>query len=94
MSEVRQRQKPNNNKSTTKAGSNNSSNKKPSSSSKNARGISILDIIRVLATLVIASCGLSYYMTSSESLLWGYRPWFTRLPVLMRFLVRIPLPPA
>ncbi|RAK78448.1 putative heme/steroid binding domain protein [Aspergillus fijiensis CBS 313.89] len=86
MSEVRQRQKPNNNKSTTKAGSNNSSNKKPSSSSKNARGISILDIIRVLATLVIASCGLSYYMTSSESLLWGYRPWFTRLPVLMRFL--------
>ncbi|RAH73187.1 putative heme/steroid binding domain protein [Aspergillus aculeatinus CBS 121060] len=86
MSEVRQRQKPNNNKSTTKAGSNNSSNKKSSSSSQNARGISILDIIRVLATLVIASCGLSYYMTSSESLLWGYRPWFTRLPVLMRFL--------
>ena len=52
MSEVRQRQKPNNNKSTTKAGSNNSSNKKSSSSSQNARGISILDIIRVLATLV------------------------------------------
>ncbi|RAH79853.1 heme/steroid binding domain protein [Aspergillus japonicus CBS 114.51] len=88
MSEVRQRQKPtNNNKGTSKAGSTNSSNKKASSSSsKNARGLSILDIIRVLATLVIASCGLSYYMTSSESLLWGYRPWFTRLPVLMRFL--------
>ncbi|RAL16924.1 putative heme/steroid binding domain protein [Aspergillus homomorphus CBS 101889] len=85
MSEVRQRQKSN-----KAGGSSNSSNnnKKPSSKApKNARGgISILDLIRVLATLVIASCGLSYYMTSSESLLWGYRPWFTRLPVVMRFL--------
>ncbi|PYH49387.1 putative heme/steroid binding domain protein [Aspergillus saccharolyticus JOP 1030-1] len=83
MSEVRQRQKPSKS-SPSKAGSSSKTTKK--SSSSNARGISILDIIRVLATLVIASCGLSYYMTSSESLLWGYRPWFTRLPVLMRFL--------
>ncbi|KAF7592290.1 hypothetical protein BBP40_000421 [Aspergillus hancockii] len=49
-------------------------------------GTSILDIIRVLVTLVIASCGLSYYMTSSESFLWGYRPWYTRWPVLVRYL--------
>lgn len=53
-------------------------------------GISLLDIIRVLVTLVVASCGLSYYMTSSESVLWGYRPWFTRWPVLVRYIVRFP----
>lgn len=50
-------------------------------------GISFADIIRVLVTLVIASCGLSYYLTSSQSLLWGQRPWFTRPEVLMRYLV-------
>ncbi|KAF5855376.1 hypothetical protein ETB97_009338 [Aspergillus alliaceus] len=56
-------------------------------SNRNAKtGPSILDIIRVLVTLVVASCGLSYYMTSSESVLWGYRPWFTRWPVLIRYL--------
>lgn len=52
-------------------------------------GISVLDIIRVLVTLVLASCGMSYYMTSGESLLWGYRPWFTRWPVLVQYFVRI-----
>ncbi|KAA8651432.1 hypothetical protein EYZ11_006027 [Aspergillus tanneri] len=51
-----------------------------------SNGIGILDIIRLLVTLAAASCGLSYYITSSESLLWGYRPWFTRWPVLMRYL--------
>ncbi|KAE8350870.1 cytochrome b5-like heme/steroid binding domain-containing protein [Aspergillus coremiiformis] len=59
---------------------------KPKSTRNEKTTISILDIIRVLATLVIASCGLSYYMTSSESVLWGYRPWFTRWPVLARYL--------
>ena len=49
--------------------------------------IGVLDIIRVLVTLVIASCGLSYYMTNTESVLWGYRPWFTRWPVVKQYLV-------
>ena len=53
-------------------------------------GISILDIIRVLITLVVASCALSYYMTSSESLLWGYRPWFTRWPLVVQYIVSTP----
>ena len=53
-------------------------------------GISILDIIRVLITLVVASCGLSYYTTSSESLLWGYRPWFTRWPLVVQYIVSTP----
>ncbi|KAJ5490791.1 hypothetical protein N7539_002358 [Penicillium diatomitis] len=51
-----------------------------------SNGISILDILRVLATVVIASCGLSYYITNSESFLWGYRPWFTRWPVVKTYL--------
>ena len=55
-------------------------------------GISILDIIRVLVTLVVASCGLSYYTTSSESLLWGYRPWFTRWPLVVQYIVSTPSP--
>ncbi|PYH92560.1 heme/steroid binding domain protein [Aspergillus ellipticus CBS 707.79] len=84
MSELRQRQKP-------AKGSNSNSNSNSSKSApdeKEAGGIriSVLDIIRVLVTLVIASCGLSFYMTGSESVLWGYRPWFTRWPVLMRYV--------
>jgi hypothetical protein len=51
-------------------------------------GISILDILRVILTLVLSSSGLSYYMTSGESLIWGYpRPWFTRWPVVMQYFV-------
>ena len=53
-------------------------------------GISALDILRVISVLVFASCALSYYVTSSESLIWGYkRPWFTKLPELERFIVYI-----
>jgi len=42
----------------------------------NGRAISVLDIIRVILTLIGASCVLSYYLTSGESALWGYKPWF------------------
>ncbi|EKV18889.1 hypothetical protein PDIG_06620 [Penicillium digitatum PHI26] len=52
-----------------------------------SHGISLLDIIRVIVTLLIACGGLSYYMTSSESLLWGYRPWYTRWPVVKQWVV-------
>ena len=64
-----------------------------SASSKSERdndedpGISLLDLIRVALALVVASCGLSYYMTSGESMLWGYRPWYTRWPVVVRWAV-------
>ena len=50
----------------------------PSEVEDSGRVISVLDIIRVIITLVGASCALSYYITSGESLLWGQRPWFTR----------------
>lgn len=51
-------------------------------------GISLLDVIRVIAILVVGSLGLSYYMTDSESVLWGYRPWYTRWPVVKQWVVR------
>ncbi|KAH1498302.1 hypothetical protein LV164_006210 [Aspergillus fumigatus] len=86
MSELRQRQVPAQSPSTSD---------KPTKSASPRRsddgGISVADIIRVLLTLVVASCGLSYYMTG-ESLLWGYRPWFTRWPVLVQYIVSQPRP--
>ncbi|KAK2858492.1 hypothetical protein FQN49_004678 [Arthroderma sp. PD_2] len=48
--------------------------------------IGIVDILRFIFLVVIISSGLSYYITS-DSIIWGYkRPWFTRLPVLMRYI--------
>ncbi|KAE8144419.1 hypothetical protein BDV25DRAFT_166881 [Aspergillus avenaceus] len=86
-SSLRQRQQQS---KTTDPGNSESDPAKKENKKKNSKpqrnGISVLDVIRVLVTLVLASCGMSYYMTSSESLLWGYRPWFSRVPVLMRFL--------
>ncbi|KAL5342449.1 heme/steroid binding domain protein [Aspergillus crustosus] len=65
--------------------------KPPTTTSRNvartsSHGISILDILRLLAALVAVSCGLSYYLTSSESLLWGYKPWFTKWPQVIRYI--------
>lgn len=84
MAELRQRQVPSSGEQPSKP----DSSARRQQRKNNDRGIGILDIIRVLVTLAVTSCGLSYYMTSSESLLWGYRPWFTRWPVLVRYLVR------
>ncbi|MCJ1355820.1 MAG: hypothetical protein MMC33_005812 [Icmadophila ericetorum] len=51
-----------------------------------SRHISILDIFRVLAGLFLLSSTLSYFVTN-DSILWGYRPAFTkparRGPVLL-----------
>lgn len=41
-----------------------------------SRVISLLDVLRVLLTLIGVSCALSYYLTSGASTLWGYHPWF------------------
>lgn len=49
--------------------------------------ISILDLVRIIVTLCAASCALSYYLTSGESLLWGYRPWLTRPQLLKAYFV-------
>lgn len=87
MSELRQRP-------TATSKSSNGPDKEPNSKPHSGndepdqeRGISVLDIIRVIVTLLIACGGLSYYMTSSESVLWGYRPWYTRWPVVKQWVV-------
>jgi hypothetical protein len=52
------------------------------------KGISVLDVFRVLFVLILANCALSYFVTS-ESFIWGYkRPWFTKVPDLVRYIVR------
>ncbi|KGO74993.1 Gtr1/RagA G protein [Penicillium italicum] len=86
MSELRQR-------STATSKSSNGPDKEPNSrehpsndETDQDHGISLLDIIRVVVTLLIACGGLSYYMTSSESVLWGYRPWYTRWPVVKQWV--------
>ncbi|OCT50259.1 putative heme/steroid binding domain protein [Cladophialophora carrionii] len=42
----------------------------------NSRVISLLDVLRLLLTLVFASCLLSYYLTSGASFTFNYSPWF------------------
>ncbi|KAL4809301.1 cytochrome b5-like heme/steroid binding domain-containing protein [Aspergillus unguis] len=80
MSELRQRPVP---KDKSKPSSSPARNEAQPSSS---RGIGILDIFRVLLTVTVVSCGLSYYLTDSESLIWGYKPWFTSWPQLVQYV--------
>lgn len=52
--------------------------------------ISLLDVIRIILTLIALSSGLSYYTTSGESFIWGYekqRPWWMRYNDIKQFLV-------
>ncbi|KAK8234964.1 hypothetical protein IWZ00DRAFT_447197 [Phyllosticta capitalensis] len=41
-------------------------------------GIGIMDLLRVLGGLTLLSFALSYWVTAGDSLLWGWRPWFSR----------------
>jgi predicted heme/steroid binding protein len=41
-----------------------------------SRVISPLDLLRVVLTLILASCLLSYYLTSGSSFLFNQNPWF------------------
>lgn len=55
--------------------------------------ISLLDVLRVIVTFVVLSVGLSYYVTSGESYIWGFerqRPWWMRYNDIKQFLVRLP----
>ncbi|PGG95802.1 hypothetical protein AJ79_09862 [Helicocarpus griseus UAMH5409] len=53
---------------------------------KNTRVISILDIFRIIFLLLLSSSALSYYVTT-DSFIWGYKPWFTRWPVVKSYLL-------
>jgi hypothetical protein len=62
-------------------------------------GLSALDILRTLTTLLALSLSLSYYLTSGDSLTFSYRPWFTHPARLKAYLVTpypstLPLPHA
>ena len=48
--------------------------------------ISILDVFRLLLTLIGVSCVVSYYITSGDSLIWGYKPWFSKPGALVRYV--------
>ncbi|OKL63629.1 hypothetical protein UA08_00951 [Talaromyces atroroseus] len=51
--------------------------------------ISLSDVIRIILTLIALSVGLSYYVTSGESYIWGFerqRPWWMRSNDIKQFL--------
>jgi hypothetical protein len=52
--------------------------------------ISLSDVIRIIITLIALSVGLSYYVTSGESYIWGFekqRPWWMRANDIKQFWV-------
>lgn len=48
--------------------------------------ISLPDLLRIILTLLFASAALSYYLTSGESFLWNFSPWFLKLGALKSYL--------
>lgn len=56
-------------------------------------GFPLLEILRSLVFLLIASSALSYFVTR-ESLIWGLkRPQWSRIDVVKAYLVQSPFPP-
>ena len=51
-------------------------------------GLSFLDILRMLGGLILLNTVLSYFITG-DSILWGYRPWWTRTGPLQTLLARL-----
>ncbi|KAK8189862.1 uncharacterized protein BKA78DRAFT_296152 [Phyllosticta capitalensis] len=51
-------------------------------------GIGIMDLLRVLGGLTLLSFALSYWVTAGDSLLWGWRPWFSRAEGLRAWMTR------
>jgi hypothetical protein len=87
MSAANVRQRNPKSESTAKTSPTASANDVPDEVEDASPFISILDIIRIIFTLCAASCALSYYITSGESVLWGYRPWLTRPQSLKAYFV-------
>ncbi len=58
----------------------------PSEAEDTGRVISILDLLRVVLTLIGVTCAVSYYLTSGDSLIYGYKPWFAKPAALMRYI--------
>jgi predicted heme/steroid binding protein len=64
---------------------NTSSRPKKHKKDEDSIGLSVIDILRLLAGGLLLNCLLSYFITSN-SLTWGWRPWFIRPQVLLRYL--------
>jgi hypothetical protein len=54
---------------------------------KTSKGLSVLDVLRVLGGLALLSAGLSYLTTSGSSMTWGYNAKWTRLQEWKSMLV-------
>jgi hypothetical protein len=52
-----------------------------------ATGISLLDVLRVLAGILLLNSLLSYYVTSADSFFWNYRPRWARPGILKSYIV-------
>ena len=85
MSELRQRQAAST--SSSRDDEKSTPQSRPQTRTDEDHGISLLDILRIIATLILAGFGTSYYMTNGESILFGYRPWYTRWPVISQAIV-------
>ena len=51
-----------------------------------SRVISPVDILRVFLTLIVASCALSYYLTSGSSFIFNYHPWYLNVPQMKHWI--------
>jgi predicted heme/steroid binding protein len=66
--------------------------------SQKARRIGVLDVLRMLLGLFVLSAAMSWFV-HGDSLLWGWKPWFSRIDAIHSWLVRrsrplSPLPPS
>ena len=55
---------------------------------KQVNSVGVVDVLRILGGLFLLNCLLSYFVTN-DSVLWGWRPWFVRPNVVMRYWVRL-----
>lgn len=59
-----------------------------------SKGISLLDVLRVLTGALLLSSIFSWFVTDGESITWGYKPKSLRWNSLKNLFVIIPLPPS
>jgi hypothetical protein len=52
---------------------------------------SVLDVLRILGGLFLLNSALSWFVVG-DSILWGYRPWYTRLDQIVATIVRFTYP--
>jgi len=61
----------------------------PSSKTKDGLGITVTDVLRILGGLLLLNSAISYFVTSN-SLTWGWRPWWSKTRQLQAYVVQHP----